>query len=216
MKQTVKTSRAAGQLEKMFRELNKHYFDSTLPEPIISLKRPRPPMVTSPVPRSGRQAAKTSTRSTFPRPPSTVPLRRPLPRCCTRWCTSSVWNATSRTPATTGSITTSGSRNRHRPMVWWSAITTSTAGPSPARPRSCWASSSSRVGKTSRWANAWHGQTWSAPETAARHPAAARPAHRNRPKPRAAPGGGSAPSAAPSSGAPGMCGSSVRTAWSCS
>ena len=26
MKQTVKTSRAAGQLEKMFRELNKHYF----------------------------------------------------------------------------------------------------------------------------------------------------------------------------------------------
>lgn len=25
MKQTVKTSRAAGQLEKMFRELNKHY-----------------------------------------------------------------------------------------------------------------------------------------------------------------------------------------------
>ena len=26
MKQTVKTSRAAGQLEKMFRELNNHYF----------------------------------------------------------------------------------------------------------------------------------------------------------------------------------------------
>ena len=26
MKQTVKASRAAGQLEKMFRELNKHYF----------------------------------------------------------------------------------------------------------------------------------------------------------------------------------------------
>lgn len=39
MKQTVKTSHAAGQLEKMFRELNKHYFDSTLPKPIISLKK---------------------------------------------------------------------------------------------------------------------------------------------------------------------------------
>ena len=39
MKQTVKTSRAAGQLEKMFRELNKHYFASKLPEPIISLKK---------------------------------------------------------------------------------------------------------------------------------------------------------------------------------
>ena len=35
MKQTVKTSRAAGQLEKMFRELNKHYFNGALPEPII-------------------------------------------------------------------------------------------------------------------------------------------------------------------------------------
>ena len=39
MKQTVKTSRAAGQLEKMFRELNKHYFAGRLPEPIISLKK---------------------------------------------------------------------------------------------------------------------------------------------------------------------------------
>ena len=42
MKQTVKTSRAAGQLEKMFRELNKHYFAGKLPEPIISLKKTRP------------------------------------------------------------------------------------------------------------------------------------------------------------------------------
>lgn len=39
MKQTVKTSRAAGQLEKMFRELNNHYFKGKLPEPIISLKK---------------------------------------------------------------------------------------------------------------------------------------------------------------------------------
>ena len=39
MKQTVKTSRTAGQLEKMFRELNAHYFNGELPEPIISLKK---------------------------------------------------------------------------------------------------------------------------------------------------------------------------------
>lgn len=39
MKQTVKTSRAAGQLEKMFRVLNQHYFEGKLPEPIISLKK---------------------------------------------------------------------------------------------------------------------------------------------------------------------------------
>ena len=39
MKSTVKTSRTAGQLEKMFRELNKHYYNSELPEPIITLKK---------------------------------------------------------------------------------------------------------------------------------------------------------------------------------
>ena len=39
MKQTVKTSRAAGQLEKMFRVLNQHYLEGKLPEPITSLKK---------------------------------------------------------------------------------------------------------------------------------------------------------------------------------
>lgn len=39
MKETVKTSRTAGQLEKMFRELNKHYYAGELPEPIITLKK---------------------------------------------------------------------------------------------------------------------------------------------------------------------------------
>ena len=34
MKQTVKTSRAAGQLEKMFRALSTRFFDGKLPEPI--------------------------------------------------------------------------------------------------------------------------------------------------------------------------------------
>lgn len=39
MKQTIKTSRAAGQLEKMFRMLNAHFFNNALPEPIITLKK---------------------------------------------------------------------------------------------------------------------------------------------------------------------------------
>ena len=39
MKQTIKTSRAAGQLEKMFRALNAHFYAGTLPEPIITLKK---------------------------------------------------------------------------------------------------------------------------------------------------------------------------------
>ena len=55
-----------------------------------------------------------------------------------------------------------------------------------------------------------------APEQAANHPAAVRLERRNLPRQRAAPGGGYAPSAVPSSGAPRKCGSSVRTAWSCS
>ena len=39
MKQTVKTSRVAGQLEKMFRALNTRFFDSELPEVVISIKK---------------------------------------------------------------------------------------------------------------------------------------------------------------------------------
>lgn len=39
MKQTIKTSRTAGQLEKMFRALNAHFFENQLPEPIITLKK---------------------------------------------------------------------------------------------------------------------------------------------------------------------------------
>ena len=39
MKQTVKTSRVAGQLEKMFRLLNNHFFNGELPEVVISLKK---------------------------------------------------------------------------------------------------------------------------------------------------------------------------------
>ena len=38
MKQTIKTSRAAGQLEKMFRALNARYFEGKLEEPIITLQ----------------------------------------------------------------------------------------------------------------------------------------------------------------------------------
>ena len=38
MKQTVKTSRTAGYLEKIFRALNDRYFDNELPEPIITIQ----------------------------------------------------------------------------------------------------------------------------------------------------------------------------------
>ena len=38
MKETIKTSRSAGYLEKIFRVLNAHYFDGTLEEPIITIQ----------------------------------------------------------------------------------------------------------------------------------------------------------------------------------
>ncbi len=38
MKETSKTSRTAGYLEKMFRELNMHYFNNALEEPIITIQ----------------------------------------------------------------------------------------------------------------------------------------------------------------------------------
>ena len=39
MKQTIRTSRTAGQLEKMFRAINTHFYNNELPEPIITLKK---------------------------------------------------------------------------------------------------------------------------------------------------------------------------------
>ncbi len=39
MKKTVRTSRVAGQLEKMFRALNERFFNGELPEVVISLKK---------------------------------------------------------------------------------------------------------------------------------------------------------------------------------
>ena len=38
MKETVKTSRTAGYLEKIFRKLNEHYFLGQLEEPVITIQ----------------------------------------------------------------------------------------------------------------------------------------------------------------------------------
>ena len=38
MKETVKTSRTAGYLEKIFRALNEHYFGNTVEEPVITIQ----------------------------------------------------------------------------------------------------------------------------------------------------------------------------------
>ena len=38
MKQTIKTSRTAGYLEKIFRALNDHYFSGVIEEPVITIQ----------------------------------------------------------------------------------------------------------------------------------------------------------------------------------
>lgn len=38
MKQTIKMSRAVGQLEKMFNSINTDFFDGALPVPIITIQ----------------------------------------------------------------------------------------------------------------------------------------------------------------------------------
>ena len=117
MKQTVKTSRAAGQLEKMFRELNKHYFAGKLPEPIISLKKTPSAyghITCSKVWQAGGE-------NKYEINISSATLDRPIEETastyCTRWCTNTAWRPASRTPATTGSTTTGALRSRPRHTV---------------------------------------------------------------------------------------------------
>ena len=145
-----------------------------------------------------------------------VLLKRLPPLCSTRWFTSTAWKITSRTLPTMASITTAALKNRLRPMGWSYLIMRNMAGPSQARLRSCWISSSSRAGRTSRWVSGWHGRICSEQATAAKPRAAVKQAPQNHPKQRAAPGGGYARSAELSFAAPRKYGSSVPTVWSCS
>jgi hypothetical protein len=128
MKQTVKTSRAAGQLEKMFRELNKHYFGGALPEPIISLKKTPSAYGHITCAKVWQAGQERSTKSISRQPPLTARLKRPPQRFSMRWCTSTTWRTVSRTPPIMVSTTTSASRSRQNPTGWSSLTMTSTAG----------------------------------------------------------------------------------------
>ena len=63
MKQTIKTSRVAGQLEKMFRALNSRFFGGELPEVVISLKKTLARMDILQRVKSGRQEKNGATKS---------------------------------------------------------------------------------------------------------------------------------------------------------
>lgn len=117
MKQTVKTSRAAGQLEKMFRELNKHYFAGKLPEPIISLKKTPSAyghITCSKVWQAGGE-------NKYEINISSATLDRPIEETAStllhEMVTSTIWRTVSRTLATTESITTASLGNRQKHTV---------------------------------------------------------------------------------------------------
>ena len=161
MKQTVKTSRAAGQLEKMFRELNKHCFAGKLPEPIISLKK--------------------------------------TPSAYGHITCSKVWQA--------------GGENKYEINISSATLDRPIEETASTLLHEMVHEYCMETGiKDTSNNGVYHNRRFK--EQAARHPAAVRPERPSLPKQRAAPGGGYAPSAEPSSGAPRKCGSSVRTAWS--
>ena len=62
-KQTVKTSRVAAQLEKMFRLLNEHFYNGQLPEVVISLKKTLEPTDISPAGKFGKREMSAATKS---------------------------------------------------------------------------------------------------------------------------------------------------------
>lgn len=123
MKSTIKTSRTAGQLEKMFRELNKHYYNGELPEPIITLKKTPSAYGHITTVKTWTVSTEQGTEQRYEINISTAtldppPLRTPRPPCCTRWHTFAIWFTVSAIhPARAEPITTSALRPPQRPTA---------------------------------------------------------------------------------------------------
>ena len=126
MKQTVKTSRVAGQLEKMFRLLNAHFFDGELPEVVISLKKT--------VGAYGHftcgKVWQAGDERRYEINISSPTLNRPIEETC---------------------ATISDSKQWLRRTGWKWSTTPNTVGQLPAPELTCWISSSNRAGRTCRW-----------------------------------------------------------------
>ena len=213
MKQTVKTSRAAGQLEKMFRELNKHYFAGKLPEPIINLKKTPSAyghITCSKVWQAGGE-------NKYEINISSATLDRPIEETASTLLHEMVHEYCMETGIKDTSNNGVYHNRRFKEQAEAHGLTVD------HHEKYGWTITSPSEELLDfiifqGWQDIQMGErlAWQAPEQAARHPAAVRPEHPSLPKQRAAPCGGYVPSVVPSSGAPRKCGSSVRTAWSCS
>ena len=159
MKQTVKTSRVAGQLEKMFRLLNAHFFDGELPEVVISLKKT--------VGAYGHftcgKVWQAGDERRYEINISSPTLNRPIEETCAtllhEMCHLTAQKSLmrtetpnpSRTPAITACITTKDLSQWPRRTGWKWSTTPNTVGQLPAPELTCWISSSNRAGRTCRW-----------------------------------------------------------------
>ena len=151
MKQTVRTSRTAGQLEKMFRAINTHFYNNELPEPIITLKKT--PNAYGHITCSKTWQAGSERR--YEINISTATLDRPIEETTATLC----HECAHLYAMTHGIKDTSGAGNSYHNKRFKAiaeahglimTITRSTAGPSQAHPWNCWTSSRHKAGKPSR------------------------------------------------------------------
>ena len=138
MKQTIKTSRVAGQLEKMFRALNNRFFDGELPEVVISLKKTAGAyghFTTGKVWKTGEErryeinisSASLNQECAFL---AGVLVHEMVHEYCAEHGI--------KIPATTAGTTTRISGISQKPTVWKSSIILNTAGQLPAPPLNFW------------------------------------------------------------------------------
>lgn len=209
MKQTVKTSRAAGQLEKMFRELNKHYFAGKLPEPIISLKKTPSAyghITCSKVWQAGGE-------NKYEINISSATLDRPIEETASTLLHEMVHEYCMETGIKDTSNNGVYHNRRFKEQAEAHGLTVD------HHEKYGWTITSPSEELLDfiifqGWQDIQMGERLAWSDMAGT--GAVRLEHPSLPRQRAAPGGGYAPSAVLSSGAPRKCGLSVQTAWSCS
>ncbi|MDD6610290.1 MAG: SprT-like domain-containing protein [Subdoligranulum variabile] len=148
MKQTIRTSRTAGQLEKMFRAINAHFYNNELPEPIITLKKT--PNAYGHITCSKTWQAGSERR--YEINISTATLDRPIDETTATLC----HECAHLYALTHGIKDTSGSGNSYHnkrfkaiaeATVLLLTTTRNTAGPLQAHRWNCWTSSRLKAGK---------------------------------------------------------------------
>lgn len=150
MKETVKTSRTAGYLEKIFRALNAKYFNGELEEPIITIQSTPRAYGHVTVAKAWQRGDTTRHElnigaGTLARPIENV-VATTLHECVHLW---NLQNGIYRIAAAAVSTTIKSSRKLPRPATLKSAMTRVSDGASPSRLTHCASSFWNKGGKIS-------------------------------------------------------------------